>query len=661
MLAMWASAAGLGLCLASFAFPPHVQVFQHEGLPGERSATTSAGKVTYAYYLDGLLHTAVHQDTGWVDRFIETRDYEEAGRLTSLETRLTDSGTPLVRFGYAYDDNGNRVEEGPRRYAWDIRDTLTQVTDGASVLGGYDYDASLQRVKADTASGHVEYVLDGKYVLRESGARTRRYHYGEGKGLSVDDGGGARWLSLDGLGSTSAEVTPRGSVTANRKHDAWGNYRDGTAPASGEVRLGYTGHQYDVETGLTYARARYYDSVNGVFLSRDSYAGQLDDAPSLHRYAYAHGNPLRYTDPQGRAVNVAAAGIGAGIGFLVGFGAALWDGDSLGDAALTGAKTAAVGALAGLTFGASLAAGAGVGAVAAATGGKLALGAAASYGHQQLEIQAGVRSEVSAKDIVLGAAASAAVPTGKAFTVAPQAVKLALGGLAVGGGAVAVGTGGAQVAEAMEMADSPSPALQARAPWMGALGATNTVLGLVGIGAGAKIMPSPGFVAPAAVGPVVAAEEQALLPIFREREGQFQALIRSNEGTGPVRWTNVEGPPSTAVHGNSLAATGPHDVYAVRARMDQQVNGGGQVSAGQILHFGESGRGWQKRGGERARYFRQEYGIETFTDQLSTVEGKAAAKTSETKYIDTYEKVFGRKPGFEDASGNWVNTQKTRH
>lgn len=77
----------------------------------------------------------------------------------------------------------------------------------------YDYDASLQRVKADTASGHVEYVLDGTYVLRESGARTRRYHSGEGKGLSVDDGGGARWLSLDGLGSTSAEVTPGGSVT----------------------------------------------------------------------------------------------------------------------------------------------------------------------------------------------------------------------------------------------------------------------------------------------------------------------------------------------------------------------------------------------------------------------------------------------------------------
>jgi RHS repeat-associated protein len=198
-----------------------------------------------------------------------------------------------------YDANGNRVGEGTRTYEWDIRDTLTQVTDGAQVIGTYDYNADVQRVKADTQDGHVEYVLDGQYVLQETGARTRRYHFGEGNGLAVTDASGSRWLLNDAQGSTSAEV---GSSTTHRKYDAWGNYRGGTAPTAGEARLGYTGHQYDIETGLTYARARYYDSVNGVFLSRDSLEGVLTIAPSLHRFAYAHNNPLINTDPSGRII-----------------------------------------------------------------------------------------------------------------------------------------------------------------------------------------------------------------------------------------------------------------------------------------------------------------------------------------------------------------------
>lgn len=50
--------------------------------------------------------------------------------------------------------------------------------------------------------------------------------------------------------------------------------------------------------------ARYYDPEYGRFLSRDEMEGNLDSAPSLHRSTYAHGNPLRYTDPTGRCVPV---------------------------------------------------------------------------------------------------------------------------------------------------------------------------------------------------------------------------------------------------------------------------------------------------------------------------------------------------------------------
>ena len=67
-------------------------------------------------------------------------------------------------------------------------------------------------------------------------------------------------------------------------------------------------------TGLYYLRARSYDPGSGRFLSTDpASAGPTD--PYVSAYAYANGNPIRYTDPSGRCVQfLAAAGAGAATG-----------------------------------------------------------------------------------------------------------------------------------------------------------------------------------------------------------------------------------------------------------------------------------------------------------------------------------------------------------
>jgi len=57
----------------------------------------------------------------------------------------------------------------------------------------------------------------------------------------------------------------------------------------------------DRETGLYYAKARYYDPELGLFLTEDPFEGQLDTPPSLHRYLYAYQNPTVYVDPVGRS------------------------------------------------------------------------------------------------------------------------------------------------------------------------------------------------------------------------------------------------------------------------------------------------------------------------------------------------------------------------
>lgn len=212
---------------------------------------------------------------------------------------------------YVWDNNGNlatRQKQGvTRQLSWDIRNTLTAVYEGSQEVGRYDYDANLQRTKRHTATENVEYVLDDDFVLQEAdGSQTnhptkRRYHYGKGP-LAVSDVAATtttNFLGTDALGSVTDATSATGSVVAARQYDAWGNHRNGTAPSAGDFKLGFTGHQFDTETGLTYARARYYDSELGAFISRDSYEGTQKHAPSLHRYAYAYANPLKWRDVSG--------------------------------------------------------------------------------------------------------------------------------------------------------------------------------------------------------------------------------------------------------------------------------------------------------------------------------------------------------------------------
>jgi RHS repeat-associated protein len=61
--------------------------------------------------------------------------------------------------------------------------------------------------------------------------------------------------------------------------------------------VGYTGHQWDNDSGLNYMQARYYDPLLGRFYSNDPIG--FRDVHSFNRYAYANNNPYVYKDPDG--------------------------------------------------------------------------------------------------------------------------------------------------------------------------------------------------------------------------------------------------------------------------------------------------------------------------------------------------------------------------
>ena len=75
-----------------------------------------------------------------------------------------------------------------------------------------------------------------------------------------------------------------------------------------------------------------------------------------------------------------------------------------------------------------------------------------------------------------------------------------------------------------------------------------------------------------------------------------------------------------------------HDVYVIR-----------DATSGRLLHFGETGRGFSVRLAEHERFYAKE-GIDIIGLRLDTVEGKAAAKELERRYIDAYRRLFGSRP-----------------
>ncbi len=61
----------------------------------------------------------------------------------------------------------------------------------------------------------------------------------------------------------------------------------------------YCGEQYDADLHMYFLRARYMETDRGRFWTMDSYEGRNNDPATLHKYLYAHADPVNGIDPSG--------------------------------------------------------------------------------------------------------------------------------------------------------------------------------------------------------------------------------------------------------------------------------------------------------------------------------------------------------------------------
>ena len=119
-----------------------------------------------------------------------------------------------------------------------------------------------------------------------------------------------------------------GVAVAKYVYDAWGNHKIYDAnnnEVTSTTHIGYInpiryrGYYFDVETGLYYLQARYYDPETGRFLNSDAIEYLApEQLGGLNLYAYCNNNPVMDADPTGCFGILTAILIGAVIGAVIG-------------------------------------------------------------------------------------------------------------------------------------------------------------------------------------------------------------------------------------------------------------------------------------------------------------------------------------------------------
>ncbi len=247
------------------------------------------------------------------------------------------TGNQLLSDGtwnYAYDNEGNETSKTITStgeiwtYTYDQKNQLLTASHtpntgaSADLTASYKYDALGNRIETDVWTSGVGTVVtkfaldgwkksDGHMIgnenwnvwadLNGSGSLTTRYLRGDVVDqvfAELSYSGGTytpNWTLTDRLGSVGDVIDNSATVEDSITYGAFGKITSETN-SSERGRYAWTGRELDVETGLQYNRARYYDSQTGRWISNDPLGF---DGGDCNLYRYVHNRPAMFADPSG--------------------------------------------------------------------------------------------------------------------------------------------------------------------------------------------------------------------------------------------------------------------------------------------------------------------------------------------------------------------------
>ena len=176
-----------------------------------------------------------------------------------------------------------------------------------SGVNEYTYNAEDVRIRNLCGSDETIYTYNtncklSQLLMKTTNGIVTKYVYGLGL-IGEEKQGCFKTYHFDYRGSTVAITNESGCITDTFEYDTYGKliFRTGST----FVIFGYNGRDGVVtdRNGLIYMRARYYSPEHRRFVNADIVKGEITNAITLNRYAYANGNPVSNVDPFGLVVD----------------------------------------------------------------------------------------------------------------------------------------------------------------------------------------------------------------------------------------------------------------------------------------------------------------------------------------------------------------------
>lgn len=211
---------------------------------------------------------------------------------------------------FTNDNSGNRIKETKgsitASYNFAVDNRLDSYTDTTGHIRSFSYDAWGNRLARSVDNTINRYVLDISGGLSKvlqmtdgNGNITSQYVYGAGLLERIDAGGNALYYHYDAQHNATALSDANGVIQDKYTFDPFGTLisHEGSTDQPFTF-LGEYGAEQETNS-LYFDRARYYDAVNGRFLSKDSYHSNLKDPQTLNRYVYGLNSPMSRYDANG--------------------------------------------------------------------------------------------------------------------------------------------------------------------------------------------------------------------------------------------------------------------------------------------------------------------------------------------------------------------------
>jgi len=237
------------------------------------------------FYIDDTRQDRISGEVDWTQK-----TYTVSAGIHTLKWRYVKDGS-----GYDGDDCGwvDFVQWSGESPAQDTSNWQT-IT--------YKHDVYGRRVEKKVDGYSTRYVHDGGHVIAEYDGNNnlfRKYIYGPGIDepvcmIEVADSNAAYYYHFDALGSVVALSDSSGDTVQTYEYSVYGQVA--VEDANHPNPYMFAGRRYDIEIGLYYNRARYYNPYIGRLLQTDP----VGYADGINWYLYCKNNPVNFVDPSGK-------------------------------------------------------------------------------------------------------------------------------------------------------------------------------------------------------------------------------------------------------------------------------------------------------------------------------------------------------------------------